>query len=125
MASLAVIGFLIARYGLDVGAITFAVRLERIFAGYSFVLNFGVLGAYLWMAFGYIHVLSQRSLGRPFPVFIFSITMLLSAVCIVGSILFADRDNVAFWFVFVVMGFSMYVRRVPLLLMLPLGGVAV
>lgn len=108
------VGFLILSYGFDVGLISYNIRLEKIFAGASFLLSINVFAAYLSATVSFLNFMAGRK--RNFILFTF-----FALFNIAGSIFTADRDNIAFFLVFYSIGLGIFVSE-RLKLMLPLVG---
>ncbi len=122
LVSLIVI-YLFSVGGSDPARISYAVRVERVFSGFSFLSNINVFAAYFCAAFGFqskhYRDPSKINLGR--TVLLLSLSLLL----ILPSALMADRDNLVFFLVFLVIGTSLYVSPSFKYFALPLGVLAI
>lgn len=105
---------LVRTYGFSVGDISYAVRLDSFFSGYSFLLSVNVFGAYFLAVTAFLKF--QEGFVKGYILY-----SVLSLLCISPSILLADRDNLVFFIMFYFLGVCIFVSRKFIFALAPAG----
>lgn len=123
--SLLVAAVPLSRHGFNIAAITHAVRVERIFSGAFFVVNIPAICGYFCSAFTFTALLEKKRGRWHLPSALIWGVFGLGLLAVLITVLFGDRDQIMFYLIFTVLGFSLYVKKLPMLLLGALGGFGV
>lgn len=97
--------YLFSLYGFNIGTISFAIRVEKLFAGYWFLLSLPSFAAYMSLAMMF-YSFQNRQYATMVLWLINGLTMSMA------YIFFGDRDSLMFVFVFLIMGVSFYIKKI-------------
>jgi|GEM_PF-2176235 len=105
----------ITKFGFNIAAITHAVRIDKLFGGIFFVVNIAAICGYFCSAFVFTAIQQQRAGRWHVNNTLLYTVFFMGFIAVLTTILYGDRDQVMFYFVFTVLGFSLFVKKLPML----------
>jgi oligosaccharide repeat unit polymerase len=112
LCSLAVVAYPISLYGFDFAVISYQIRIEKIFSGISFLQFLGPMGSYLIVAWIFAYLKLKRNTNSKASKLAIIGMLSMAFISTLSTLLMGERDQFAFFIVFVALSYSLFYKRV-------------
>lgn len=114
--SLIILLILASKYGTDIYAITRAVRIERIFGGFTIIQHIPAICGYLLATYSFT-LNGVNGKGRRLAFYLGPISIFICSI----TLLFGGRASFFYFMVFYILGYNLYIRKLSFTLLSMIG----